>query len=433
VVPRPSPGLQVSATVPKAGWNGVPIAMVRFDQVHVPASHRLGDEGRGMAIAQDTLLRARIGHAAIALGRMRGALQIATQYAASARCSARRWPATRASSGWWRSMAATLESTRCLVYSTALRYDAGDADAGVHASIAKMHATDACMRLVVDALQLLGGNGYLRAYPLERFFRDAKMNQIGEGTSEIHKGLIGRHVLQQAAGLPQHPCLDLDARPVVRRRGSSMGLSNALCRRLGIRVPIFGLAHSIDVAAAISRAGGLGIYAAARDGPDELAGKLRALRALCPDHPVGVDLLLPTALPAHSSAADVAAAVPEGHRRWVQQLADRHGVPPATRGNFFSQYVRSQALFNEQVDAVVASGLPVFAAGVGTPAAVLARAKAAGQHTIALVGHPRHAAKAIDAGVDILVAQGHEAGGHTGPIGTWSLVPQIVAAAGGGR
>ena len=210
-----------------------------------------------------------------------------------------------------------------------------------------------------------------------------------------------------------------------------MGLSNALCRRLGIRVPIFGLAHSIDVAAAISRAGGLGIYAAARDGPDELAGKLRALRALCPDHPVGVDLLLPTALPAHSSAADVAAAVPEGHRRWVQQLADRHGVPPATRGNFFSQYVRSQALFNEQVDAVVASGLPVFAAGVGTPAAVLARAKAAGQHTIALVGHPKHAAKAVAAGVDILVAQGHEAGGHTGPIGTWSLVPQIVAAAGG--
>lgn len=208
-------------------------------------------------------------------------------------------------------------------------------------------------------------------------------------------------------------------------------LRNALCQRLGIQVPVFGLAHHIEVAAAISRAGGLGVYAAARDGPDELAGKLRALRALCPDHPVGVDLLLPTSLPDQQSAEAVAAAVPEGHRQWVAQLAQRYQVPPATRGNFFSLYVRSQALFNEQVEAAVASGVEVFAAGVGTPPAVLARARAAGQHTIALVGHPRHAAKAIAAGADILVAQGYDAGGHTGPIGTYSLVPQIVAAAGG--
>ena len=68
-------------------------------------------------------------------------------------------------------------------------------------------------------------------------------------------------------------------------------LTNDLCRRLGIRLPIFGLAHRIEVAAAISRAGGLGVYAAARDGPHELQKKLRQLRELCPDHPVGVDLL----------------------------------------------------------------------------------------------------------------------------------------------
>ena len=210
-----------------------------------------------------------------------------------------------------------------------------------------------------------------------------------------------------------------------------MTLSNALCHRLGIQVPIFGLAHRIEVAAAISRAGGLGVYAAARDGPDELAGKLKALRALCPDHPVGVDLLLPTSLPGQTTAEAVAAQVPAGHRAWVQRLAERHRVPPATRGNFFSQYVRSQALFEEQVEAAVASGLEVFAAGVGTPPAVLARAKAAGQHTMALVGHPKHAAKAMAAGADILVAQGYDAGGHTGPIGTFSLVPQIVAAAQG--
>ena len=210
-----------------------------------------------------------------------------------------------------------------------------------------------------------------------------------------------------------------------------MNLRNHLCRRLDIRLPIFGLAHRIEVVAAISRAGGLGVYAAARDGPDELAAKLRALRALCPDHPLGVDLLLPSSLPGQATPEAVAAQVPAGHRAFVQGLMARHQVPPATRGNFFSQYVRSQALFDEQMDAVVESGLEVFAAGVGTPPAVLARAKAAGQHTMALVGHPKHAAKAMAAGVDTLVAQGCDAGGHTGSIGTFSLLPQIIAAAGG--
>jgi NAD(P)H-dependent flavin oxidoreductase YrpB (nitropropane dioxygenase family) len=208
-------------------------------------------------------------------------------------------------------------------------------------------------------------------------------------------------------------------------------LTNDLCRRLGIRVPIFGLAHRVEVAAAISRAGGLGVYAAARDGPSELEGNLKLLRQLCPDHPVGVDLLLPTGIPEHNTREAVAAAVPQGHKDFVRGLFDKYNVPPATEGNFFSQYVRSQSLFEEQVDAAVASGVEVFAAGVGTPPRVLKRAREAGQHTIALVGSTRHAEKAIEAGADILVAQGYDAGGHTGPIGTFTLVPQIVAAAQG--
>ncbi len=208
-------------------------------------------------------------------------------------------------------------------------------------------------------------------------------------------------------------------------------LTNALCRQLGIRFPIFGLAHRVEVAAAISRAGGLGVYGAARDGPREIEEKLRLLRQLCPDYPVGVDLLLPTGLEEHNTREAVAAAVPEEHRRFVRELAEQHHVPPATHDSFFSQYVRSQRLFDEQMDAVIASGVDVFAAGVGTPHHVLSRAKAADQQTIALVGSVRHAEKAMAAGADILVAQGYDAGGHTGPIGTFSLVPQIVAAAKG--
>jgi alkylation response protein AidB-like acyl-CoA dehydrogenase len=210
VVPRPSPGLRVSRPIPKLGWNGVPACWVDFDQVAVPADHRLGEEGRGMALAQDTLLRARIGHAAIALGRLRGALLIATQYANRRQVFGRAVGGHQGIQWMVAEMAATLESTRCLVYSAAIRYDQGDPEASTYASIAKMQATDQCMRRVVDCMQLLGGNGYLKAFPMERFFRDAKMNQIGEGTSEVHKNLIGRHVLAQADALPLHPGLALE-------------------------------------------------------------------------------------------------------------------------------------------------------------------------------------------------------------------------------
>jgi alkylation response protein AidB-like acyl-CoA dehydrogenase len=126
-----------------------------LDGAAMPAGQLLGTEGQGMALAQDTLLRARIGHAAIALGRMRGA----------ADCH----PVRRPTRGVWArggrhqgiqwmvaDMAARIEAARCLVYSTAVRYDAGDAEASVHASMAKMHATDLCMRIVVDALQMHG-------------------------------------------------------------------------------------------------------------------------------------------------------------------------------------------------------------------------------------------------------------------------------------
>ena len=210
VVPRDTPGITVSPVIPKLGWYGVPIALVSFDDVHIAPEHLLGKEGEGMALAQDTLLRARIGHAAIALGRAAGALQIAAQYANQRQVFGQPVGAHQGIQWMVAEMAAQIEAARCLVYSTAQRYDAGDADVAIHASIAKLHATDLCMRIVVDCLQLLGGNGYLKAFPLERFLRDAKMNQIGEGTSEIHKTLIGRHVLRRAAALPQHPCLDME-------------------------------------------------------------------------------------------------------------------------------------------------------------------------------------------------------------------------------
>jgi alkylation response protein AidB-like acyl-CoA dehydrogenase len=186
--------------LPWSGWTAPPL---------VPASC-WAPKGRAWPWRKDTLLRARIGHAAIALGRARGALQIATQYAAQREVFGHAVGAHQGIQWMVADMAARIEAARCMVYSAAVRYDAGDKEASVHASMAKMHVTDLCMRIVVDALQIMGGNGYLKAFPLERFMRDAKMNQIGEGTSEIHKNLIGRHVMAEAAALPQHPCLDME-------------------------------------------------------------------------------------------------------------------------------------------------------------------------------------------------------------------------------
>jgi alkylation response protein AidB-like acyl-CoA dehydrogenase len=210
LVPRDAPGLAVGAMQPKLGWAGVPVAEVFLRGVRVPRERLLGAEGGGMALAQDTLVRARIGHAAIAIGRAGGALEMAAQWCGRRRTFGARLGEHQGVQWMLAEMATRLEASRCLLRSVADRYDRADPEVSVHASMAKLHATDLGMQVTTDCLQLFGGNGYLKEFPLERFMRDAKLNQIGEGASEIHKTLIGRHVLRAGAGT-RHPCLDLDA------------------------------------------------------------------------------------------------------------------------------------------------------------------------------------------------------------------------------
>jgi NAD(P)H-dependent flavin oxidoreductase YrpB (nitropropane dioxygenase family) len=126
----------------------------------------------------------------------------------------------------------------------------------------------------------------------------------------------------------------------------------------------------------------------------------------------------------------VVAALPLEHKNFVNHLRTKYAVPPATKSTFFSSQIRSQQLFTEQIDAVLGSSVDGFAAGIGCPHAVIARARACGKFTMSLVGSARHAQSAKAAGVDLIIAQGADAGGHTGPIGTYSLVPQVVAVAG---
>ena len=208
------------------------------------------------------------------------------------------------------------------------------------------------------------------------------------------------------------------------------GLTTPVCRKLGIARPIFGFAHSVAAVAAVSRSGGLGVYGATRDTPDEIRENLRLLRRLAGDAPIGVDLVLPRGMPARNDRAAIEAELPQAHRDFMDGLARKYNVPSATKPGLRSRFVRSDEVTAAQVEAVLESDVDLFACGIGVPPELVTRAQALGKTTLALVGAPRHARQALAAGVDILVAQGHDAGAHTGPIGTFSLVPQIVDIAG---
>lgn len=203
-----------------------------------------------------------------------------------------------------------------------------------------------------------------------------------------------------------------------------------VCDRFGLETPIFGFAHSVEAAAAISRAGGLGVFGATRDTPEEIRSHLARLRELAGEHPIGVDLVLPKGMPEHDDREAIEEQIPEGHRRFVEGLEQKYDVPPASGPGMRSRFVRSEDMARDQIEAVLDSTIDLFACGIGMPLEVVERAKDQGMTTLALVGAPHHAEAALAAGADLLVAQGHDAGAHTGPIGTLSLVPQIVDLAG---
>ncbi len=210
-----------------------------------------------------------------------------------------------------------------------------------------------------------------------------------------------------------------------------MNLHTRLCERFGIDYPIFGFAHSVEAVAAISNAGGLGVYGATRRFPEEIRDELAQIRELVGDRPFGVDLVLPPGMPEHNSREAIEAGIPDAHKNFVDGLIEKYAVPPATRPGMRTRFIRSAEIEQEQIAAVLASDVDLFACGIGSPTEVIGRAKAQGKTTLALIGAPHHVARAVASGVDILVAQGYDAGAHTGPIGTFSLVPQIVDSAQG--
>ena len=189
------PGFKVTRVEHKMGIRGSPTAELAFDNVRVPVANRLGDEGQGFAIAMKTFERSRPGIAAQAVGIAQGALEVAAAYANERRQFGKPIAELQMIQSMLADMDAATEAARQLLYAACEAIESGNGDAARWAAICKLVAGDAAMRVTTDAVQVLGGYGYIDEYPVERMMRDAKITQLYEGTQQIQRLIVARSLL----------------------------------------------------------------------------------------------------------------------------------------------------------------------------------------------------------------------------------------------
>ena len=198
IVETDTPGFSSPRLEHKMGIRGSPTAELLFDEVRVPAANRLGEEGEGFAIAMATLDRSRLGIAAQAVGIAQGALDYAIGYAVQREQFGARIADTEGIQFMLADMASGTEAARQLTYAAAAAVDAADPNLAYWTSSAKLIAGDTAMRVTTDAVQVLGGYGYVSEYPVERMMRDAKITQLYEGTQQIQRLVVARQLLRRA-------------------------------------------------------------------------------------------------------------------------------------------------------------------------------------------------------------------------------------------
>jgi len=195
VVERGTAGFSVGRLEHKMGIRGSPTAELTFDDVRVPAANLVGGEGEGFALAMRTFERSRPGIAAQAVGIAQGALDVAAKYATERVQFGRPIGEFQLVQGLLADMDAATEAARSLLYTACAAIEAGDGDPGRWAAVCKLVAGDAAMRVTTDAVQVLGGYGYLDEFPVERMMRDAKITQLYEGTQQIQRLVVARSLL----------------------------------------------------------------------------------------------------------------------------------------------------------------------------------------------------------------------------------------------
>ncbi|MGW5249459.1 nitronate monooxygenase [Streptomyces sp. NPDC004129] len=209
-------------------------------------------------------------------------------------------------------------------------------------------------------------------------------------------------------------------------------MQTELSKQLGVEHAVFGFTPFPAVAAAISRAGGFGVLGAVRyTAPDELKHDLDWIEAQVDGRPYGLDVVMPAKKVEGVTEADVEAMIPEGHRQFVRNTLAAYGVPELTEGEASGWRITGwmEQVARTQLDVAFDYPIKLLANALGSPPAdVVARAHDKGVLVAALAGSARHARKHRDAGIDVVVAQGYEAGGHTGEIATMVLTPEVVEA-----
>ncbi|NBM18372.1 acyl-CoA dehydrogenase family protein [Streptomyces sp. GC420] len=194
LVPGDAAGLQAAAPEKKMGLKGSPTAQLHFDGVRVPDGRRIGAEGQGFAIALSALDSGRLGIAACAVGLAQAALDEACAYAAGREQFGRPVADFQGLRFMLADMATLIEAGRALYLAAARLRDAGE-PFSAQAAMAKLFCTDSAMRVTTDAVQVLGGYGYTADFPVERYMREAKVLQIVEGTNQIQRMVVARHLL----------------------------------------------------------------------------------------------------------------------------------------------------------------------------------------------------------------------------------------------
>ena len=192
VVEADRPGFSVGKLEKKMGIKGSPTGQPIFDNVRVPAENLIGEENAGFRVAMATLDRSRLGVAAQAVGLAQGATDYAAAYAKERQQFGKPIASFQGIQFKLADMESRTAAARELLYRAASKVDAGDADMGKHSAMAKLIASDTAMAVTTDAVQVLGGYGYVSEYPVERMMRDAKITQIYEGTNEIQRLVIAR-------------------------------------------------------------------------------------------------------------------------------------------------------------------------------------------------------------------------------------------------
>ena len=215
IVEKGDEGFEIGRSEDKMGIRCVPVVECHFDNCRVPKDRLLGGRpGMGFKHAMMTLDRARPGVAAQAAGLARGALELATVYAMQRKQFGQSIANFQMVQQMLADMATQVEASRQLIFASARACDAGVRELTKLAAMAKLFATDVAMKVTTDAVQIFGGYGYMRDYPIEKYMRDAKITQIYEGTNQVQRLVVARNLMKEAGSLqylesfiplPDHP------------------------------------------------------------------------------------------------------------------------------------------------------------------------------------------------------------------------------------